>query len=132
MEASTQSNPTLFVERLANLESKIPRWVVPTCKAISLACCVFVPSVLWGYHRGIAYEQNRQAIISTIETEAEARGWLSSAEAAAREDVSTRTIQRWCSQGKIDGAVKVANHWRIPLSWTADGQGGQPTVKPDE
>lgn len=39
---------------------------------------------------------------------------LTTQEAAQRHRVHRKTIERWCREGRFDGARKVGRHWRVP------------------
>lgn len=39
---------------------------------------------------------------------------LSAKEAARRLGLAGSTLTRWCIQGRVPGAVKVANMWLVP------------------
>ena len=41
-------------------------------------------------------------------------GYMSIREASEMWDVSTRRIQVYCSEGRIDGAAKLGREWAIP------------------
>ena len=41
-------------------------------------------------------------------------GYMSIKEAAEKWNVSTRRIQVYCSEGRIDGAAKLGREWAIP------------------
>jgi len=45
--------------------------------------------------------------------------FLSTSEAASQLSVTSATISRWARTGKIPGAVKEGNAWRIPAAWVA-------------
>ena len=42
------------------------------------------------------------------------QGYITVKEAAQKWEVSVRTVQALCAEGKIDGASKMSNVWVIP------------------
>ncbi len=51
-------------------------------------------------------------------------GYITAKELAEKWDVTTRTIQVMCSDGRIKGAVKFGRDWAIPIDTekSADGR----------
>ena len=41
-------------------------------------------------------------------------GYVTAKEMAERWNVSTRQVQFWCSEGKIEGVVQFGKSWAIP------------------
>ena len=41
-------------------------------------------------------------------------GYVTAKEMAERWNVSTRQVQFWCSEGKIEGIVQFGKSWAIP------------------
>ena len=41
-------------------------------------------------------------------------GYIQAEEMAKRWNVSLRQVQRLCTEGRVDGAVKFGNTWAIP------------------
>lgn len=41
-------------------------------------------------------------------------GYMSIKEAAEKWDISTRRVQMFCTDGRIDGASKLGREWAIP------------------
>lgn len=52
--------------------------------------------------------------------------YLSIREVANALDVSEWTVRQWCLAGKVPGAKKFGNRWRIPAAYLGDP--GQPTL----
>ena len=42
------------------------------------------------------------------------KGFITVKEYAAKYDLHPRTVQIWCSEGRIDGAFKFGTSWAIP------------------
>lgn len=57
-----------------------------------------------------------ESIIVEINVEVELIGYVTVKEASDKWKVSPRTVQMFCSRGRIEGAIKVGNMWLIPES----------------
>ncbi len=40
--------------------------------------------------------------------------YISAKDYAAKYNLHPRTVQKWCSEGKIEGAYKFGNSWAVP------------------
>jgi excisionase family DNA binding protein len=56
---------------------------------------------------------------------------LSDVEAAAALGTHKRTIQRWCSAGKLPGAYKAGRKWRIPPRALREAKLGEALITDD-
>lgn len=54
------------------------------------------------------------SIVIEINVEGKLIGYLTVKEISEIWKVSPRTVQMFCSQGRIEGAIKVGNMWLIP------------------
>ena len=60
-----------------------------------------------------------------------ANKYISTAEAAARNGISRRYVQKLCVDGRIDGAIQVSRDWLVPASfkWKTLTRGPKPKMK---
>ena len=42
------------------------------------------------------------------------KDYISAKEFAAKYDLHPRTVQKWCAEGKIEGAYKFGASWAVP------------------
>jgi hypothetical protein len=62
-------------------------------------------------------------------------GYIKAEEAAKRWDITSRHVQRLCTEGRIDGAVKFGTTWAIPENSakpTRMAVNGKPGRKPKQ